>query len=276
MATIPEPEISRNFRAIGGILQGRWLNPTPNSRPIYSGGSLGGHSRCPTEQPPARGAPTHGDPRIPRSLASSGPSCASQTPLTSLASDVHVKKHSGVTRVGGLSLGGRVRHCDLQTRLEADSGHLVSAESPKPKRGCVNGDLMVAPTSHFRRQVRKGQLGFRRRLHATPPRAGNCVRPVLCAVSSGSLFFLTQCSCSSHLSILFACVSPPVLPSWCRRAAEVAVPCPQPQVCREWACAPPKRSLLVWNAGRKVLPAEGRPKDERSKSLRTVLDTACW
>lgn len=40
MATIPEPEISRNFRTIGGLLQGRWLDPSPNSRLIYSGGTV--------------------------------------------------------------------------------------------------------------------------------------------------------------------------------------------------------------------------------------------
>lgn len=164
-------------------------------------------------------------------------------------------------------MGGRVRHFDLQTRLEADSGHLVAAESPKLKSGCVNGDLKAAPTSHFRRQVRKGQLDFRRRLPAALPRAGTGARPVLCAVPSGSPLFVIQCGCSFSLFILFARVSSPVLPSWCRGTSEVVTPCQQPQVCHGLASAPLKRSLLVWNMGMEVLTAEGRPKDERSKLL---------
>ena len=50
-----------------------------------------------------------------------------QTPLTSLASNVHVKEDSGITGVGGLGFGGWVRHFDLQTRLEAGSEYLVAA-----------------------------------------------------------------------------------------------------------------------------------------------------
>lgn len=139
MATIPEPEISRNFRTIGGIRQRALARPNPKSKANgFRRYRPGGHSLCSTEQPPARRGPPppppHGDPGIPGSPASSGPFSVSRTPLTSLASDVHVKKDSGVTRVGGLSLGGRVRHCDLQTRLEADSRHLVAAESPKPQQ----------------------------------------------------------------------------------------------------------------------------------------------
>lgn len=120
-ATIPDPEISRNFRTVGGRPQGRGIAPAPKPASARAA-QPAGQPLLPQSRPPPAAHPTLADPRTPGSPACSRPLCEYQPPLTSLASDVHVKEDSGVTGVGGLRSGGRVRHFDLQTPWEAASG----------------------------------------------------------------------------------------------------------------------------------------------------------
>lgn len=171
-ATIPKPEISRNFRATDGIGTRARAPPSLGNQYLFQQSSLGSHPLRITVQPLAEPHATLGVAQILVSPASSGPLPKYQTLLTSLPSDVHVKEDSGVTGVGGLSLGGRVRHTELQMRLGANSDNLVDAQHLRPQSYFLRDDLSAALTSYFRCEVGKPRPDFRRLLPASFPRAG--------------------------------------------------------------------------------------------------------
>ena len=96
----------------------------------------------------------------------------------SLPSDVHVEEDSGVTGAGGLSLGGRVRHCGPQTRLRAPGNTPWPPRSPNPQvapsaKNCSAGEPL--PTG-----VRNPWPNFWHHL------------PTSAAAASGPLQFLKQ------------------------------------------------------------------------------------
>lgn len=187
MATIPEPEISRNFRTIGGIRQRALARPNPKSK-------ANGFRRYRPSAPLSSPRPDAHPPTPPTATLESreaqpprGPSpClglrSPRSPPMSTS-----KKTRGLLGLEGLVWGDG---CDIVTCRRAWKpipGTSWLQSHRNPNSGCVHGDLKAALTSHFRRQDRKLQLDFRRRLPAALPRAGTGAR----RVPSGSIFWFS-------------------------------------------------------------------------------------
>lgn len=219
---------TKNFqklpRTICGIVQERWFDPTLNAWISSCGPVWAAIPPSHRADLGPNGTPPSEPPRFPGSPTSWGPFHKYQIPLTSLISNVYVKKDPGVTWVGGLSLGGRMRHFDLQSRLEAVSEYLVASRSWKlttplsaktwQRRWWVTSGVWFASCSPTSGAAASGRF-----LELEPMRLRLCV---LCP--QVLLHFSFTDVAASIIFILFACVSSLFLPSRCRRALETVVP----------------------------------------------------